>query len=237
MPRPTIRQPDEGRELWRWPLAVLLTAAVAALALWSYMFGAERVQVVVDEMHGQVSRLAAQNQALTEERDELLQRVATLDRGARVDREAAELVRKSLVELQDERLELKEEVALLTSLISSGKSRSGLRARHLVLEPLEEAGSYRFHFALSKSPQDDKEVQVKLEISLSGTEGGKTKALSMKEIASDEMETDLTFKQLTQVEGTIKLPPAFEPEVLKVSAKPSQADVLGVEREFPWKAE
>lgn len=237
VPRPTIRQPHRGRGVWRWLLAILLLAAVAALALWSFWYGVARSETTQGALRAQVDELTGKNEALSAERDELLQRVTTLERGAKVDREAAEMVRKSLVELQDERLELKEEVALLTSLVASGKSRSGLRARRLVLEPLEEAGSYRFRFALSKSPQDDEEVRVKVELSVVGVQDGKSKTLDMKALAVGELEEALKFKQLIQVEGTLKLPPDFEPEILEVSARPNQDDVLGVEREFPWKVE
>lgn len=237
VPRPTIRQPGEGKGKWVFMLVLVLFAGAAAVAWRTYELGLEKGGVDLDGVNQRSEALAEEVRVLTEERDDLQQRVANAERGAQMDREAADQLKSTLVELQDERLELKEEIALLTSLISSDKTKAGLRARRLVLEPLAEERTYRYRFALSKSPQDDEDVEVALDLSVEGNEKGKSKTLSFSEIGGEDTPKEIKFKQLTQVEGTLTLPEGFEPEGFKVVAKPKKQEVLGVEREFPWKAE
>ena len=59
---------------------------------------------------------------------------------------------------------MKEEIALLNSLLSDGKNKAGLRVRGFELEPLEEPGRFRYRFALSKLPQYDEEVKATLDL-------------------------------------------------------------------------
>lgn len=234
VPVPTIRQPRGGRG-WLVVLSLLLVvAAIGALVWKAYRHGIEQEAEKVVASQFAASGLESEVQALTRERDDLLQRVAAAERGSMVDREAAEQVRQSLVELQDERLELREEVALLTSLISSGKSKSGLRARRLVIEPLAEPGGFRYRFALSKSPQDDEEVKASVSLVVVGEQDGETKELSFEHKGEDEPKDEVKFKQFLQVEGVLSLPKGFKPNLIKVVAKPKKQEVLGVEREFPW---
>lgn len=235
VPQPTIRQPGEGKGRLIFLLVVLVLAGSAALAWRAYLFGVARGSVNLEAVTARSDALADRVGQLTKERDELQQRVANAERGAQMDSEAAEEVRQTLVELQDERLELKEEIALLTSLVSNEKTKSGLRARRLVLEPLAEKGAYRFRFALSKSPQDDEEVEVALGLGVKGTSDGKSKTLSLSDIGED-VKSEIKFKQLVQIEGTLTLPEDFEPEGFEIIAKPKAEGVLGVEREFPWKS-
>lgn len=214
------------------PVIGLMYAAFAVYELGNSEAGFDRQQAR-DIRRGLEEELAD----VEAQRDELLQHVATYGRTVQIDREAMRQVRESLVELQDERLELREEVAFLTSLLSDGKIKAGLRARHFTIEPLESAGQYRYRFTLSKYPQDGEVVEATLKLAVAGMQNDEEATVNLEKIVIGDALTKLEFKQLTQVEGALALPDGFVPETVRVKVAPKAKDVLGIEEAFAWDAE
>jgi len=234
VPHPTVRQPH-GRSPLVFVLLLMVVLAAMGAAIWgAYDIGRQSAGFHSNRADQALRELEARIAGLETERDDLRQQVATLERDAQIEREAAKNVQESLIGLQDERLAFKEEIALLNSLLSDGKKKAGLRVRGFELVELEEPGTYRYHFAVSKLPQSDDEVKVNLEMAVYGSEDGKEKRLPLKEIAIGDPPAELAFKQLTQVEGDIGIPEEIEPSKVKIVIKPKDSEVLGAEREFSW---
>jgi hypothetical protein len=236
LPRPDVRQPgDRVRAVAFRLVAYFVVAGLLVLAAWT-AYDVGRQQAGFDSSQARKLRreLSHRVEVLENERDELLQRVASLQRTVQIDREAARQVRQSLLELQDERLQLKEEIAFLGSLMSDGKTKAGLRIRRFVLETLDDPGSFRYRFGLSKFPQDGEELRATLELTVIGRRGGTESVVVYKDAALGPDKGEVAFKQLVQVEGALKLPSGFEPQRLKIVVKPEKDDVLGVERELSW---
>ena len=180
--------------------------------------------------------LTEQLTLVEDERDRLRQHVASLTRIVQIDREAVRQVRKSLVDLQDQRLELREEVAFLTSLLSDGETKAGLRMRQFRLEPLEHPGEYRYRFTLSKFPQNEDEVNARMNLQVSGVLNDADSILDLEKIVVGDLKSNLKFKQVMQVEGALALPEGFAPERISITVQPTSPDVHGINREFAWQA-
>lgn len=236
LPEPGIRQPGErARAIVLRIFLYLVVVALLAFVGWTaYDLGRQQAGYDSGEARQLRRELKGRLAEVEEERDDLLQRVASLERSVQIDRETTQQVRHSLLDLQDERLQLKEEVAFLNSLMSDSEIKAGLRVRRLVLESLDDPGAFRYRFGLSKYPQDGKDLKATLEVTVIGRRGGTESSVVYKEAALGENAGKLAFKQLMQVEGTVRLPSGFEPKRVKIVVKPETDDVVGIEREFPW---
>jgi hypothetical protein len=236
LPEAAIRQPGErARAIAVRIVAYIVVVSLVAFVAWT-AYDVGRQQAGYDSSQARKLRreLNLRLAEVEDERDELLQRVASLQRALQIDREAARQVRQSLLDLQDERLQLKEEIAFLGSLMSDGNTKVGLRVRRFFVEPLDEPETFRYRFGVSKFPQDGQEVRASLELTLIGRRSGTESSVVYKDAALGENKGKLAFKQLVQVEGTLKLPSGFKPRRLKILVKPENDDVLGIEREFSW---
>ena len=128
-------------------------------------------------------------------------------------------------------------MAFVSSLLSDGKTKAGLRARNFVLEPLENPNEYRFRFTLSKFPQTDETVSANLSLSVTGRMEGKEEVLDLQKIVLGDSPSKLEFKQIMQVEGALVLPGGFVPERVTVAVSPGDKDVLGLEETFAWRVQ
>ena len=239
VPVPRIRQPSPYRGFLVLTGVVILLGALGYTAFSAYEFGTREAgfdRAQARALRGALKEKLAEVEA---ERDELQQQVATLARTVQIDQEAVRQVRASLVELQNERLELREEVAFVSSLLSDGKTKAGLRARNFVLEPLENPREYRFRFTLSKFPQTDETVSAKLSLSATGRMAGEEEeeVLDLEQIVLGDSPAKLEFKQIMQVENALALPEGFVPERLTVAVSPRDKDVLGLEETIAWRVE
>lgn len=210
-------------------IIVLLYAAVAV-----YEFGSAQAGFDRREARQLRNSLEDKLAGVEFQRDQLLQQAATFSRSTQIDREAIRQVRNSLLDLQDERLALREEVAFLSSLLSDGQTKGGLRARSFIIEPLENPGEYRYRFTLSKYPQNSDPITADFRLSVAGRMDGDMMVLELEKIVIGELLTKLEFKQVTQIEGAFVLPRGFEPERLNYSVSPEADGVLGLAESVPW---
>ena len=124
LPEAAIRQPGErARAIAVRIVAYIVVVSLVAFVAWT-AYDVGRQQAGYDSSQARKLRreLNLRLAEVEDERDELLQRVASLQRALQIDREAARQVRQSLLDLQDERLQLKEEIAFLGSLMQVPKA-------------------------------------------------------------------------------------------------------------------
>lgn len=237
VPVPLIRQPSRYRGFRNLAGVIVLLGGLGYTAFSAYEFGTREAgfdRAQARALRGALKEKLAEVEA---ERDDLQQQVATLTRTVQIDQEAVRQVRASLVALQNERLELREEVAFVSSLLSDGKTKAGLRARNFVLEPLENPREYRFRFTLSKFPQTDETVRANLSLSVTGRMDGEEEVLDLQKIVLGDSPAKLEFKQIMQVEGALVLPEGFVPERVTVAVSPGDKDVLGLEETISWRVQ
>ena len=237
---PAIRQP--GHEAWavalRLVFYVVMLAVIGFVAWSAFDLGRQEAGFDSGEARDLRRALKERLEETVDERDQLHRRIVVLERTIQVDRESTRQAREALLEIQDERLKLKEEIAFLSSLMSDGETKVALRLRHVTMTPLDEPGLIRYRATVSKFPQNNEEVRAGLSIAVHGKQNGSRRELVYAERgASDDQPGDLVFKHLIQVEGTLKLPAGFEPQHLVLSVEPKAGAAMGAAREFPWDPE
>jgi len=228
---PRIVQPNEGRfRPWFWLLLLV------GLGLWSWQvfeFGRQRGGVDVGSSDHVAPGLRERIAELEAERDRLRLAAERFERAAQVDRVAADDVKSEIKTLQDERAELKREVAFLKSLVAGGD-------RKLVLSDhsLSSLGErlYRFEVTLAKRTDDQAMVSGEVLISVKGVAEGEQRTLDMGSLTEGRRtKIGIRFKNFQRLKTELQLPDGFEPASVEVAVKPDGKGFKSFERAFDWK--
>lgn len=236
MPRPVIQQP--GVHAWGWLLiAVFFTLALAYLGWKVYSLGDTQlvrqnriVTLRTEELEERVERIS-------EERDQLRQQVASLERSAQVDREAARRLREDLEKLQGERLELREDLTLLETLTTGKTPGTRLRVSRFRVTKMAREQRYRYSMTATLSPELEEPVSATVAIRLSGMLGDESVDLNLFELGEKKrLSRKISFKHLQMIEGEFKLPGDFEPDMVTIDITTNNENVKNLTRSFPWEA-
>ncbi|MGB5452541.1 MAG: DUF6776 family protein [Sedimenticolaceae bacterium] len=228
---PRIVQPGEGGgRTWLWLLLLI------ALGAWSWQvfeFGRQRAGFDVGQGNRMEADLQERIAELEEERDALRASAARFERAGQIDRAAADGVQSEIRALQDERAELKREVALLKSLVSSGDQK--LELGDFSLARLDEL-SYRFEVTLSKRTNDQEVVSGEVTVGVEGQAGGEEMFLGMPELTDGKRSNiGIRFKSFQKLKTDLRLPKEFDPVSVVVTVKPEGKKFKSFEQAYDWK--
>lgn len=227
---PRIVQSRSGWRPWLW------VALLVVLVAWSWqVFEFGRVQASLDARMGDPSQTDSLQRIaeLEQERDALRARAARFERAGQIDRAAADSVQAEIRALQEERAELKREVAFLKRLVSGGDSKLVLDSHSLTtLGKL----AYRFEVTLSKQTEDEDTINGHAFISVSGQLDGVEKTLDLQTLTNGKRPNiGIRFKNFQRLTTDLSLPAGFEPAKIEVAVKPDGKSFRSFEQSFDWK--
>ena len=243
---PRIVQPG-GRGVGRPWLWALLLVGFAAWTWQVYEFGRQSGGVHTLLRDRAESRQQARLNTLVEERDALRAEAARHERAAQIDRAAVEQVRTEVRQLQDERAELKREVAFLRTMLPAAAGVSGAgaapvaaEAAELVLQDLklEPAGerAYRLEITVAKREDDDRTMVGQAVLSVSGSTGDDRVVLDMKTLTKGKRDNiGLRFRNFQRLKTDIELPEDFAPATIDVAVKPDGKAFKPLQQAYDWK--
>ena len=229
---PRIIQPGErSMRPWLWVLFLV------ALGAWSWQvlqYGQQRVGDSVGCSGEAEQRLRDRVAELEQERDTLRAAAARFERSGQIDRAAAEGVKSEVKALQDERAELKREVAFLKTLVS------GSEGKELLFEDfrLTKGGerSYLFEVTLAKGAEDEATVIGRVILRVKGRSEGRPKTLGMEALTDGARSNiGIRFKNFQKLKTELKLPESFEPAVIEVGVTTDGKAFKSFEQAFDWK--
>lgn len=226
---PSIVQPNR-----RKPLLLLLTL-VLLLGLGWQIFDHGRIQGGFDS--DQVEQEAQQCvQQVNEEQQvaaELRGQVARYKREAQVEHEAGRGLQLELINMRREGDELRNEVALLRSLIST--KRGSLYIKRFEVHPTESVGRFRYQLIVAQALDNAGTTKGKLSISMLGKLDGKDKRIGLKQFSEDATASiTLKFKHYQEVNGIIILPEGFVPETVELEIQPKNTKLSKMNKQFAW---
>lgn len=228
---PRIVQPGGGgARTWLWMVFL------AALAAWSWQvleLGRHRGGIDVGQREKAEAGLRERIAELEEERDVLRAAAARFERAAQIDRAAAERVQSEVRTLQDERAELKSQLAFLKTLVPGG-------GKKLVLDDysLTELGERAYHFevTISKRSDDADTVSGSVTVSVTGELDGEEKTFDMAELTDGRRSNiGIKFKNFQKLKTELQLPSGFEPTSIEVTVKPDGKVFKSFQQAYDWK--
>ncbi len=222
----------------RWPRRARLVLILLALGLggWAvFLLGQQAAGLDNDSLRIERDRLRAQLTEAEAANRRLSSRVAVLERAEQIDRQAYGEVERSLRQVQDEMLELKEEVAFYRGIVSPAETASGLNVTRFSLFGMGEEGVYRFKLVLTQLRTNNRLVKGHARIAIEGVLHGKQTQLSLKEVSGGTLDRlKLRFKYFQNIEGDIVLPEGFLPSRVIVEVAPAGKGWKHFKKSFDW---
>jgi hypothetical protein len=226
---PRIVQPGDRSRTWLWVVFAIV------LAVWTWQvfeFGRQQAGFSASDSHAREDELVARILALQAERDELLAAAARFERAGQIDRAAVDGVQARVKALQDERAELKREVAFLKTLVSGEEYELKLAGPTLV--ELGD-GAFRFEVTLSKGSVQAGTVQGEAVFKVKGTSDGAEKVLEMEALTDGRRSRiGIKFNNFQKLSAELKLPNGFEPAAIVVAVKPGSKGFKAFEQTYDW---
>jgi len=228
---PRIVQPRSGPRTWLW---LLFLAALAAWSWQVYDFGRQQGGFRAEARDQVEADLLARIARLEQEREALRAAAARFERAGQIDRAAADGVKSQVLALEEERAELRRQVAFLKTLVSGGEGAMLVLDDHNLTRVGER--SYRFEVTLSKETDDDETVVGQVLIRIAGEADGATRKLDM-EAFTDGKRTNIgiKFRNYQKLRADIELPDGFEPASIEVAVKPDGKSFKALEQAYDWK--
>lgn len=224
-----VQKGDGGGRKWVWLLVL------AVLAIWSwevFEFGRESAGFNVERRDRSQDRLLERIAELEAERDRLQASAKEFERSGAAEQASVQEAQAKVKALQDERAELKREVAFLKSLESGEESKLVLGDYRLI--PLD-ATNYRLEVTLSKRTGDQLTVNGQITVSLTGKIDGIVKKLDMQELTlGRRSNVGIRFKSFQKLKAELALPDGFEPSSIEIAFKPNGQDYKAFERTYDW---
>lgn len=226
---PSIVQP-RGRKLL---LASLIS--VLLLGLGWLIFDHGRVHGGFDSDQAEQRARQCQQKIKAEQQAalELRAEAARYKREAQVEREAGRILQLELINMRKEGDELRNEVAVLRSLIST--KRGSLYVKRFEVHPTESEGKFRYQLIVAQALDNVGTTTGKLSISILGKLDGKDERIDLKQFSEDAAASiALKFKHYQEVNGLINLPEGFLPESVEMEVQPKSKKLSKLNKQFAW---
>lgn len=217
------------------------TGLLLALAWGLYAY--TRATTVTDFARAQteLERLREERRALTRdlraarsEAEELRNQLAYQKRSVEIDAHACDDVRQSLVQLQTEASNLREQLAFYRGIAAPAQGRAGVRVQELRI--LKTAsGTYAYDLTLIQSSRQDKLLSGSARLELHGIRSGVRQSLPLEAIGvGGTQKLVFSMKYFDEFHGEFRLPPGFRPQRAVVTLQIEGDDAPRVEETFEW---
>lgn len=221
-----------------WPRRAKLALMLLALGLGSwgvFLLGQQAAGLDNDSLRIERDRLRALLAETEAGNRRLSSRVVVLERAEQIDRQAYGEVERSLKQVQDEMLELREEVAFYRGIVSPAETASGLSVTRFSLFGMGGEGVYRFKLVLTQLRTNNRLVKGHARIAIEGVLQGKQTRLSLKEVSGGTLgRLKLRFKYFQNIEGDIVLPEGFLPSRVIIEVVPVGKGWKPFKKSFDW---
>ncbi len=179
--------------------------------------------------------LRKQVKTLESDKAELRERVAILERAAQVERQAYSHVDRTLRELQDQILDLKEELAFYRGIVAKRGEVRGLAIQSFKVQRDANPGQYRYKLVLTRMEKNAKVLQGNVSLTVAGEQEGSFKRLTLSDLSGQSQRNlKLSFRHFQRLEGRLNLPEGFTPHRVLVKVTTSGKKGSQVEKTFDW---
>lgn len=225
--------PRRDRRL-RWLLTLLLMSLPLSFYLGTLWSQWQSPQEQGEPLDAPV-RLAEQEQEL----EMLRQQLVVVGSGEKLSHQAIEQNRQTIKLLEEQIFKQQQDLAFYKGVLAPASRREGLRIRAFELQPLGEAGHFRYKLLLSRVGSDETPIEGQVHVTIDGQLEGKKTSLELSALSGELSGATIpfSFKHFQSFPeagrfGELQLPEGFVPSQVKVSAEIKDGKPL--ERTFEW---
>lgn len=218
---------------------VLLALTVAALASGSFHYGKKLGLAERENAQQNLVQARRQLKQAEEAAEEVRQQLTNLSLGAKVDKNALEVVRAEVTELKQQIALLEEENQFYRNLMAPTDNKRGLTFGAVEISQTDQPRTYRYKVVMQQLATQHDVLVGTLSFNVVGRLDGALRVFALRELAADVTSTNikLRFKYFQNLEGQLVLPQGFEPERIELEARSSGANSVTVEKRFGWLVE
>ncbi len=176
-----------------------------------------------------------ENRKLETENRQLGEKVIMLERLTKLDEATASELQDEIRRLQDRIYELTGELEFYLGIMSSATNSKGLNVQGLKVEETEQPSLYRYKLILTNLAKSDNIIRVNFDMFIEGINGSDSQILPLREISTGSSpKQTLSFRNFERIEGSISVPPGFQPLRVVVEVKQKGVANSSVQRVFEW---
>lgn len=225
---------------WLWFFLVVTPVIVALGSVWyaqkqGYAAGLEKGEKAIQKA-ATLDQLLAESEAYAAE---LEQRLANINLGAEVDRQATEDIRQEVIALKAQIAALDEENNFYRGLMTPSGNKRGLTIGTVELSQTERPRIFSYKVVMQQLATNHQLLHGYLEYKILGRENGADVVYDLSQVSEevDEARIKLRFKYFQSIEGELELPVGFDPLAIELVATSTGKNPVTVEKRFGWLVE
>jgi len=216
--------------IWIAGLLILLLMVLMFLLGFAYQsFKYNQTIVQRDTLREKITDLDQRNKSLVVKN-------AQLQSASNIEHDAYERVNLSLVRLQKEILQLKEQLVFYQGIVSPEKLALGVNIQSFDLAKKNDFGVYSYKLVLTKRGKSNKYVKGTYSLIFKGQQQGEPKDFSLQQLdeAFEEGETKFSFRYFQTFEGELLLVDGFEPYEIEININPKTKKIKSFVESVSW---
>ena len=219
------------RAFW---LAILILITAGGGYLYGYFDSYTQMKVLKEENGYLKDGLRTSEKTI----EDLSQRVAVLEKGGEVDRQAADGFRETVKSLKDQVSVLKQEVAFYKGIMAPGSADKGLRISRIDLDAIN-ANQYSYAVMMTQVVDNTNYVQGEVAVNVIGLRSGEQEVIALRDLDDNinELGIPFRFRYFQELKGVLNLPEGFIPQQLQVVMQSRGQNSQRVEETRNWNSE
>lgn len=223
----------------RFFLGVLIMGLLAWGGWTLFDLGRMRAGFDSTDMNRQLHLLELRVNELRKENENLKEKLAFVEQGKVIDRQAYNQVEGDMQALHSELAELKQQVQFYQGIISPNDESAGVRVQSFDVTAQKGSEQFDYKLILIQGPARAKRVRGTVNLIVRGQQGGREVDLPLPRVSrakTDSLTYD--FKYYQNFQGTFEFPPGFRPSQVVVTVTPRGPGVkapVNQQRAFQWK--
>jgi len=166
----------------------------------------------------------------------LKQEIALLETHRDIDQEAYKVVEGDLIELQRKIQEQRDAIAFYRGIVSPSDGGRGLRVQDFKVTKGKDERQFHMRLVLVQVMQHDRSVKGNVEFSLEGSQDGKARTYSLKDLLPTDAKSNwpFAFRYFQDFDRELILPAGFTPEKINIEVKSRTKSIASVKQSFLW---
>ena len=169
------------------------------------------------------------------ENAELREKLLILQQNNQVDKQAAALLQKQLIDSQKENFQLRKDLEFYQGIINVKGGRNSPVVHGMRIKPLTYARGYRLELILLHITNTEKVFEGMLDVVVEGMQDSAVTRLPLTEISRNQNRNySVRFRNFQRIENNFILPENFRPKKIFVSVSIDDEEDAGFEEIFDW---
>lgn len=189
----------------------------------------------VEEYQHEITRLQESVERLEEEKKEFAKQQDFFENAKKIDSQAQQDSRSSMVKLHEELSDAKERLAFYQRVMSPKKVIKGLHISSFEIRGLKDVGGFQYELMIAQGAGRKETVKGSYSLSIAGELNGEVKILSLAEASEKALKSErFSFRYYELLSGVLKLPNGFVAKHVEVEIVPARKSAKSFTKRWLW---